>query len=171
MKNTKTVMFVCSEGGHYSQMLALRSLFPKYHSILLTDNERAKKESSDLTGIQDVFYVGGISSERKSNVNKKGNDSRWSYTKGYIKAFKQCYNILRTVKPKVIISTGSYIAVPVFIIGKMMGAKLVYIETRAKVYCKSLTGILIGGISDKVIVQWPEMKKVYKNAEYYGTLI
>ena len=39
-------------------------------------------------------------------------------------------------------------------------------------YSKTISGKLIGGISDKVIVQWPEMVDVYKGkAEYYGTLV
>ena len=49
---------------------------------------------------------------------------------------------------------------------------MVYIETRAKVYNKTITGKLIGWICDKIIVQWPEMVDVYKGkAEYYGTLV
>lgn len=171
MAKNDLIMFVCSEGGHYSQMLALNSLFKKYNSVMVTDNARAEKSSRDLEGLKEIFIVGGISKTRKNIVSKKGNDSRWAYFKGYISTFKQSLSIMKTVRPRIIISTGSYIAVPFFIIGKLMGVKLVYIETRAKVYCKSLTGILIGGISDKIIVQWPEMLEVYKNSEYYGTLI
>lgn len=171
MKKTNTVLFACSEGGHYSQMIALRELFPKYESVLMTDNPRAEKDSRLLLGINKVYVLGGISRSRKENVNKVHNDNRWAYVKGYLSTFKQSYSILKKTRPRVIISTGSYIAVPIFYIGKIMGAKLVYIETRAKVYSKSLTGILVGGISDKIIVQWPEMLNVYPKAEYHGTLI
>jgi UDP-N-acetylglucosamine:LPS N-acetylglucosamine transferase len=74
-------------------------------------------------------------------------------------------------KPTVIISTGSNIAVPLFIIGKMKGCKLIFIETRAKVYSKSVTGKLIGRLANEMFVQWPEMLKLYPKAKYCGTLV
>lgn len=124
-----------------------------------------------LKEIGSISYVKGTAKSRKENVGSKHNDSRWSYLSGYIHQFVECYRILKLHKPKVIISTGSNIAVPLFYFGKLMGCKLVFIETRAHVYAKSLTGKLIAGISDKVIVQWPEMLDLYKKAEYYGTLV
>jgi hypothetical protein len=57
-----------------------------------------------------------------------------------------------------------------FIWGKLFGSKLIYIESNARVYSKSHTGKIIEPICDKIIVQWPEMLQVYKNAEYWGTL-
>ena len=56
--------------------------------------------------------------------------------------------------------------------GKIHGAKTVFIETRARVYGKTITGKILTPIADKIIVQWPEMLKVYKGkAEYYGVLV
>ena len=55
-------------------------------------------------------------------------------------------------RPKVIVSTGSNIAVPLFIIGKLYGSKIIFIETRAKVYTKSMTGILVRHMADQINV-------------------
>ena len=75
-------------------------------------------------------------------------------------------------RPKVIVSTGSNIAVPLCFIAKLRGTKFVYIETRAKVYSKTISGKLVEHFADKIIVQWPEMVSVYKGkAEYHGTLV
>ena len=57
------------------------------------------------------------------------------------------------------------------IVGRLLGSKLIFIESRARVYTKSSTGKLVGSFCDKVVVQWPEMLKVYKNAVYWGELI
>ena len=68
--------------------------------------------------------------------------------------------------------TGSNIAVPLCFIAKFHGSHFVYIETRAKVYNKTISGKIVERFADKVIVQWPEMVDVYKgHAEYYGTLV
>lgn len=170
-KLNNIVMFACNEGGHFAQMMALRDLFGKYKSVLVTDNVRANKEMPALSKIDCISYVEGTAKLRIQNVGSKHNDSRWAYLSGYLHQFIECYKILKLHRPKIIISTGSNIAVPLFIYGKLMGCKLVFIETRAHVYAKSLTGTLIAGISDKVIVQWPEMLQLYKKADYYGTLV
>lgn len=152
-------------------MMALSELFGNYHSVLVTDNYRANKEMPALHGIKEIALVGGIADSRKANANNSHNDSRLTYLAGYLKLFRQCYNVLKQYRPKVIVSTGSNVAVPLFWFGKLLGCKLVFIETRAHVYNKSLTGKLVGGISDVVIVQWKEMLNVYKKAEYYGVLV
>lgn len=43
-KLNNIVMFACSEGRHFSQMMALHELFGKHDSILVTDNVRATKK-------------------------------------------------------------------------------------------------------------------------------
>ena len=85
--------------------------------------------------------------------------------------WKECRKIWKTYRPSVIISTGSNIAVHLFLYGKLHGSKLIFIETRAHVYSKSATGMIVGRFADKVFVQWPEMLKVYPRAEYCGTLV
>ena len=79
--------------------------------------------------------------------------------------------IWKQYRPKVIISTGSNIAVPLFLIGKLHGSKIIFIETRAKVYARSMTGILVRKLADRIFVQWPEMLKLYPEAIYCGTLV
>lgn len=170
-KQNNTVFFACSEGGHFAQMMALNDLFGQYNSVLVTDNYRANKDMPSLKQINEIVYVGGIAESRKKNAGNSHNDSRWTYLRGYIQLFGQCRKVLKQYRPKVIVSTGSNVAVPLFWFGKFLGCKLIYIETRAHVYNKSLTGKLVGGISDVVIVQWKEMLDVYKKAEYYGVLV
>lgn len=164
-------MFACSEGGHFSQMMALHDLFGDYDSILVTDNFRASKEMPELKDIGRIEFVGGFANARKSHAGSKHSDNRITYFLGYLKLFIECRKVIKRERPKVLISTGSNIAVPLFFYGKLMGTKLIFIESRARVYTKSMTGKLVSGISDKVIVQWKELLSVYKNAEYYGVLV
>ena len=102
---------------------------------------------------------------------KSQSASRLDRIGDYIKLFKECRTIWKLYRPKVIVSTGSNIAVPLFLVGKLHGSKIIFIETRAKVYARSLTGILVRRIADKIYVQLPEMLKLYPEAGYYGTLV
>ena len=53
-------------------------------------------------------------------------------------------------------------------IGKIFGSKVIYIETFANMYTKTVTGKLIYPISDLFVVQWESMKELYPKAIYGG---
>lgn len=169
MPKNNVVMFAASQGGHYKELMGLRELFLKYQSVLVTDNLGAAKQTEIISKFTSVAYSHAMDDWRKENAGTTKN-SRWSGLKAYYKLFRECIGIYNKFKPAVIISTGANIAVPLFVWGKLHGSKLIFIESNAKVYSKTTTGTLIGWLSDKVIVQWPEMLNVYPKAEYHGVI-
>ena len=78
--------------------------------------------------------------------------------------------VLHKEKPDLIISCGAAVAVPFFYLGKMMGAKLVYIEVFDRIDKPTMTGKMVYPIVDKFIVQWEEQKQVYKKAVNLGSI-
>lgn len=170
MSKNNTVMFAASVGGHYKEMMGLKDLFPKYDSILVTDNKAVANQPKINNIFRAVEFANAMSDRRERKAGNKEKGTRWTAINGYLKMFVQCIRIVHKYKPTVIISTGSYIAVPLFWWGKLYGSKLIFIESNAMVYSKTVTGKLVGWVSDKVIVQWPEMLKVYPKAEYWGVL-
>lgn len=163
-------MFAASVGGHYKEMMGLKELFPKYDSILVTDNKAVINQPEVTKNFRSVEFANAMSDRRERKAGGRSQGTRWAALSAYLRMFVQCIRIMRKYKPAVIISTGSYIAVPLFWWGKLYGAKLIFIESNAMVHNKTSTGKLVGWISDKVIVQWPEMLNVYPNAEYWGVL-
>lgn len=172
-KLNNVVFFASNEGGHFAQLMALNSLFDKYESVIVTDNERANKDIPTLKNVKAIEFAMAFADKRKKLTKDKTKKlTHTSYLSSYWDLFKQCYNIWKKYHPKVIISTGSNIAVPLCCIAKIRGSKFVYIETRAKVYSKTISGRIVSHMADKIIVQWSEMVEVYKGkAEYFGTLV
>lgn len=78
--------------------------------------------------------------------------------------------ILLKERPDLILSSGAAVAVPFFYIGKLFGAKLIYIEVFDRVDSPTLTGRLVYPLTNWFIVQWEEMKKVYPKAVNLGSL-
>ena len=78
--------------------------------------------------------------------------------------------ILLKEKPDLIISSGAAVAVPFFYLGKLFGAKTIYIEVFDRIDAPTLTGKLVYPVTDKFIVQWEEMKKVYPKAINLGSI-
>jgi UDP-N-acetylglucosamine:LPS N-acetylglucosamine transferase len=80
--------------------------------------------------------------------------------------------ILMKEKPDILFSTGSEIAIPTFYIGKFLfGAKLIYLESVARMKEISFTGRLLMPIVDLFLVQWEELARKYKKAKFWGRVI
>lgn len=78
--------------------------------------------------------------------------------------------ILRKERPDLIVSSGAAIAVPFFLVGKLLGAKTVYIEVFDRVDAPTLTGRLVSRFTDLLVVQWPEMTRVYPGSVDLGSI-
>lgn len=156
MKQKKLrVLYVCNRGGHFSKMLALRELFPLYDSMLVTQDSAALR-NLDL----------GIPIKVISNDYLFYNKILFLLTN-----FWKDFFICLSFRPNVIITTGSRMAVPMFYVGKLFRAKLIFIETNARVYSKSVSGKIMEKLCDLIVVQWKEMLTVYPKAVYWGQLI
>ena len=78
--------------------------------------------------------------------------------------------VLRKDRPNLIVSSGAAVAVPFFLIGKLLGAKTIYIEVFDRVDAPTLTGRLVCRITDLFVVQWPEMEAVYPGSVNLGSV-
>lgn len=79
--------------------------------------------------------------------------------------------VLLRVRPKAILSTGANIAVPISVFGRLMGVKVIHIETGSRVYTMSSTGKLMYRIAHLFFVQWEPLQKDYPRAVYAGRLL
>ena len=71
-------------------------------------------------------------------------------------------------KPDAIICTGVLAMIPLCLIGKMKGCKLIYLESFAKVTSATLSGKLLYKYADRFYVQWESMLDIFPNAVYKG---
>lgn len=141
---------VGSSGGHLTHLYLLKPFWENKERFWVTfDKEDARSILKNET-----FYPCHYPTNRN--------------LKNLIKNTILAFNILRKERPDVIISSGAAVAVPFFYIGKIIGAKTVYIEVFDRIDAPTLTGKLVYPITDKFIVQWEEMKKVYPKAINLG---
>ena len=73
-------------------------------------------------------------------------------------------------KPDVILTTGAAVAIPMCIIGKIFGKKVIYIESYARINSPNKTGKLIYKFADLFIIQWEELRRFYPKAVYGGAI-
>jgi UDP-N-acetylglucosamine:LPS N-acetylglucosamine transferase len=146
------ICIACSAGGHLIEALQLLPLIKKYSYFFITFKRR---QSFELLKNRKVYFV----NDPKRNPLK------------LLKNFFQSFKILLKEKPNVIISTGAASAIPACFIGKLLGSKIIFIESLAAVDKPSLSGRFAYPIADLFIVQWKNLLKFYKKAIYGEQLI
>ena len=78
--------------------------------------------------------------------------------------------ILLIVRPDVLISTGSGLTLPPFLIARVFGIKTIFIESPSRVYSPSIAGRLLMGKVDLWLSSWPELAERFLGVEYRGMI-
>jgi UDP-N-acetylglucosamine:LPS N-acetylglucosamine transferase len=78
--------------------------------------------------------------------------------------------LVARLRPRVVITTGAGMVVPFAILSRMIGARLIFIETAACTERPSGTGRILGRFASKVFVQWQGLMKSYPGAIMGGPL-
>ena len=145
------IALVCNMGGHLSEMLFLMEAFENHDVIFFTYEDPRIKQ---------LKYRKYLMENIGTNI--------WKMLKMFFKTFK----ILRKERPDLIVSTGSEIAIPSFILARFMSIKTIYIESWCRVKTKSGTGRILYYFSNVFLVQWSNLLKKYgKKARYEGGVI
>lgn len=146
------ICFAASSGGHYEQLLMLKPLMQKYDSFIVTEKT---KYSVKVNG-KKMYYL--------RQVNRK----EISFVPRMIFNTVKSIIIFFIEKPDVVICTGVLAMIPICLIAKFMGKKLIYIESFAKITSATITGKLMYKFADQFYVQWKSMLNVYHDAIYLG---
>lgn len=146
------ICFVGSSGGHLTHLYMLKPFWEEKERFWATFD---KEDSRSL-----------LQGERLYPVYYPSNRSLKALIINTARAIK----ILKKERPDLIISCGAASAVPFFWVGKLMGIKTIYIEVFDRVDKPSIAGKLCYPVTDRFIVEWEEMKKVYKKAINLGSV-
>ena len=149
MKSNK-VCLVGSSGGHLTHLYLLKPFWEEKERFWVTFGKDDAKSILEDEKMYECYFP--------TNRN----------IKNLIKNTFLAIKIIRKEKPKLIISSGAGVAVPFFYIGKIFGAKTIFIEVFDRIDKPTITGKLVYPVADIFIVQWEEMKKVYPKAINLG---
>ena len=155
MKNSKRIIIVtCSAGGHFEEVKRATSLLhslEEYELVLVSYyNDRIEADNT----FRKKIYL--------AHPQKKIN-------KTIVNLFQSLFIIFKH-RPKIVISTGADVTLFICIFCKMLATKLIFIESGANVYSKTLTGRIVYHFSNYFYVQWVPLQKIYPKSHYGGPL-
>ena len=146
------VCLVGSSGGHLTHLYMLKPFWQEKERFWVTFD---KQDAASLLSGEQVYHCYFPTNRNLKNL-----------IRNTILAWK----VLGKEKPDLIVSSGAAVAVPFFYLGKLFGAKTVYIEVFDRIDKPTLTGKLVYPVADRFIVQWEETKQVYPKAINLGSI-
>lgn len=136
-----------------SQLLKLSESWQEFEPFFITTTEVVR---DTLQEEGKVYVVGESNHQQPLRV---------------VRAFIKCVRVVLFEKPDVVISTGASVGCMVCVLSKMLGAKIIWVDSITNVEKISLSGRMVRYIADLFLVQWPKLTKKYKRVQFAGTLI
>ena len=124
-KDEIKVCLVGSSGGHLTHLYMLKPFWKDKNRFWVTFDKEDARSLLEGEKVYPCYFP----------TNRS--------IKALIKNTKIAWDVLHKEKPDLIISCGAAVAVPFFYIGKMMGAKLVYIEVFDRIDKPTMTGKMV----------------------------
>jgi len=149
MRRRLKICVVSSIGGHLDEVMQLLPVIQEHEYFFVVNAEGSLPKAIEEKTIRIVH------SERD-----------WKL----IINFWEAARILLARRPDVIISCGAGPAVPFAVVAKMIGMKIVFIETFCAVDKPTLTGRLLYPFADLFIYQWETLATAYPKGVYGGPI-
>ncbi len=146
------LLLVCSSGGHLLQLVALRESWGRFTRAWVTFD---KSDARSLLADERVFFAHGPTNRSIRNL---------------LRNLLVAWRVVRDTRPTVMLTTGAGVAVPFAWVARLHGAKVVYVESLARIEGPSLSYRLIAPIADRRYVQWPELARVLPGSRFAGNV-
>jgi beta-1,4-N-acetylglucosaminyltransferase len=146
------ILLVCSTGGHLLQLVSLDEAWRGFTRAWATFD---KSDARSLLQGERVFFAHGPTNRNVPN---------------FLRNLRLAWRLVRRLRPKVVLTTGAGVAVPFAWIARLLGARVVYIESFTRIDGPSLSCRLISPVAHRLYVQWPELAARLRRARYAGSL-
>jgi UDP-N-acetylglucosamine:LPS N-acetylglucosamine transferase len=141
-----------SAGGHLTQLLKISSCWAGMTPFFISTSRLVE---GSLEGQGKVYTV--------AECNRR---SWWKTPLVFLDAIR----ILLRERPRVVLSTGALPFAIVSLIGKILGARVIWIESITTVDRLSLSGWFVRFFADFLVVQWPHLAEKYRKARFLGII-
>jgi beta-1,4-N-acetylglucosaminyltransferase len=152
------VLLVCSTGGHLLQLLALRDAWEGFSRVWVTFD---KSDARSLLAGEEVVFAHGPTNRNFGLVA----------VRNLLRNGRMAFRLLRAVRPRVVLTTGAGVAVPFAWLGRLLGARVVYVESLTRIERPSLSCRLIAPVATRIYAQWPELTAAVPRARYLGSVV
>jgi UDP-N-acetylglucosamine:LPS N-acetylglucosamine transferase len=150
---TGPVLFVSSQGGHLTHLLALREWWEGHERVWVCP---ATPDVQDRLAGERVIESHSPTTRNIPNLLRNA---------------ALAMRLLRRERPALIVSAGAGVAVPFFVGAWLLKIPTVFIEVYDRVDTPTMTGRLCGPFTTRRLVQWKSQLDFYPDAQLVGPLL
>lgn len=154
------VLAIASAGGHWVQLMRLRRAWEGLDVTYVTTDP-------DIAPVLRAQALAVGEPEPGLHVVQEGN--RWQKRKLLVQLFQLAWIMLR-LRPDRVITTGAAPGYFALRLGKMLGARTVWIDSMANAEEMSLSGRKVGRHADLWLTQWPHLARE-GGPQYMGSVL
>ena len=169
--NRIATLVVLGSGGHTAEMLRLVADFDfdRYGPLTLvtaaTDTTSRAKAERELPR-EALATARWAAIPRAREVGQ----SFGSSVPSTLHALWACMHLIWTAAPELVLVNGPGTCVPVAVLGRLSGSRVIFVESWCRVQSLSLTGRIMYWVAHRFVVHWPELARRYPRAEYLGRI-
>lgn len=144
---------VGSSGGHLTQLLALRPLWAEAERCWVTF---PTEDARSLLAGERIYWSAYPTTRNLPNL---------------LRNFAVAWRVLRRERPQAVVSAGATVAIPFFVLGRMMGCKLVYLEVYDRIDSPTWTGRICYRLAHLFALQWESQREFYPRGVVVGPVL
>lgn len=150
---TGPVLLVSTQGGHLAHLLALRSWWEDRDRLWVCPDT---PDVVDRLAGERVVHSWSPTTRNLPNL---------------VRNLALAIRLLRRERPSIVVSAGAGVAVPFFVLARLLGIPTVFIEVYDRFDSATMTGRLCGPFTTRRIVQWESQLEFYPDALLVGPLL
>jgi len=155
----------CAAGGHLDELLEIIEAFEGHSIFFVTIKSEVIKNLEKSYRVRNIHEPPSPSRLWKLNIHK------FQLLSYYISLIIPCLIILLKERPDIVIGSGGEATLNISYLAKLIGKKVIYLESLARVHDISGTGKLVYYIADLFLVQWEGLLVKYPKAKYWGRIL
>lgn len=144
-----TVLLVCSGGGHLAQLRRLEPWWSRHDRAWVT----FELPGAAVLAGERAYTAFSPTTRHLGNLGR----NLWL-----------AWRVVRRERPALIVSTGAGVALPFFLVGRILRVPTAYLEVFDRIDSRTLTGRLCKPLSDLFLLQWESQREVYGSGTVVG---
>jgi UDP-N-acetylglucosamine:LPS N-acetylglucosamine transferase len=145
------LLLVASGGGHLGQLLPLAPWWSQHERTWVTFDTA----SAGQLGDDHVVFAHHPTTRNIPNL---------------VRNVALAWRVLRQERPDAVVSTGAGVALPFFLMARVLGIRTVFIEVYDRIDSRSLSARLCRPLSDLFLLQWERQRELYGSGTVIGGL-
>ena len=164
-------LVVLGSGGHTAEMLRLITDFDfdRYGPLTLVT---AATDTTSRAKAERELPQAALATARWAEIPRarEVGQSFGSSVPSTLLALWACVHLIWTASPDLVLVNGPGTCVPVAVLARLSGSRVIFVESWCRVESLSLTGRIMYWVAHRFVVHWPELVRRYPRAEYLGRI-